>query len=127
MLEHAADGFHSSGATSAAATDEDDDRYDDAPQSDDDDDDDDADRRSGGDDVSVEPSASCSVTSEDEPLLDCADYRKIRDLNRRAYRAAIITCNMRCVCGLRARGCARTSRMRSLKRPLRPTYSQAVG
>ena len=32
--------------------------------------------------ASVEPSGSCSVTSEDEPLLDNSNYRKIRDLNR---------------------------------------------
>ena len=88
MLEHAADGFQSSGATSAAATDEDDDAYDDAPQSDGDEED----QRSGGD-VSVEPpSASYSVTSEDEPLLDCADYRKIRDLNRCARRVSFPRC-----------------------------------
>ncbi len=85
VLEHAADGYHSSGATSAAVTD-DDNHYDDVPQSDDGDD---ADRRSGGD-VSNEPSVSCSVTSEDEPLLDCADYRKIRDLNRRVREATRI-------------------------------------
>ena len=80
VLEHAAEGFHSSsGATSAAATDEEDERYDDVPQSDDD-----GDSRSAGAVSVSEPSPCSSVTSEDEPLLDCVDYRKIRDLNRRA-------------------------------------------
>lgn len=78
VLEHAADGFPSSGATSALATDEDDDRYDDMPQSDDYDE---HSMRSGSE-TSVPPSRSCSVTSQEEPLLECADYRKIRDLNR---------------------------------------------
>ena len=81
VLEHAAEGLlHSSGATSAATTD-------DEPEFEDEDDQEEeaAEEDACSADVSssVEPSASCSVTSEDEPLLDNSEYRKIRDLNRR--------------------------------------------
>ena len=71
VLERAAEGLYSSGGTSAATTD-------DEPEFQDEEED----RGSSAGAASVEPSRSCSVTSEDEPLLDNCEYRKIRDLNR---------------------------------------------
>jgi hypothetical protein len=77
VLEHAAEGLlHSSGATSAAATD-------DEPECEEEGEDEEAEEDGCSAGMSsVEPSRSCSVTSEDEPLLDNGQYRKIRDLNR---------------------------------------------